>query len=141
MLFMSHSHYFKIKMGLGNGTNNFAELMALKLLLCYANERGCKILQIFGDSMIVINWKNKVKKCLNITLVALYEEVQRLTSTFNVITCRHVYRERNNDACRISKEGIIREAGSWKFLEQRETEVYEFYHRPFIEPQPRTGDT
>ena len=128
-------------MGLGNCTNNFAELMALKLLLCYAIERGCKRLQIFGDSMIVINWINKVQNCRNITLAALYEEVHGLITTFDVITCRHVFRERNNEAGKLSKEGLNMEAGTWKFLEQRETEVYEFYHRPFIEPQPRTGDT
>ena len=71
--------------------------------------------------MIVINWINKVQKCRNITLTALYEEVHRLTSTFDVITCRHVYKERNNDADRIPKEGVTMEAVSWKFLEHRET--------------------
>ena len=128
-------------MGLGTGTNNYAELMALKLLLCFAIERGCKRIQIFGDSLIVINWINKVQKCRNITLAALYEEVYRLTTTFNIITCRHVFRERNNETDRLSKEGLNMAVRTWKFLEQREREVYEFYHRPFNEPQPRTGGT
>ena len=40
-----------------------------------------------------------------------------------------------------SKEGLNMEAGMWKFLELRDAEVYEFYHRPFIDPQPRMGST
>ena len=47
-LFINHSHHFQIQMGLGNGTNNFAELMALKLLLCFAIERGYRRIQVFG---------------------------------------------------------------------------------------------
>ena len=41
--------------GLGAGTSNYAELMTLKLLLCFAIEINCKKLQVFGDSMVVIN--------------------------------------------------------------------------------------
>ena len=91
--------------------------MALKLLLCFAIERGCKRIQIFGDSLIVINWINKVQNCWNITLVTLYEEVHILTTTFDVITCRHVFRERNSEAERLSKEGLNMEVGTWLFLE------------------------
>ena len=35
ILHLSESHFYKIKMGLGRGTNNFAELLALKLVLCW----------------------------------------------------------------------------------------------------------
>ena len=36
MLFLSDVHFFSFKAGLGMGTNNFAELCALKLLLYLA---------------------------------------------------------------------------------------------------------
>ena len=36
MLFLSDVHFFSFKAGLGLGTNNFAELCALKLLLTLA---------------------------------------------------------------------------------------------------------
>jgi ribonuclease HI len=45
----------KFKAGLGRGTNNFDELMALKLVLILAAEKGVQKLQIFRDSMIVTN--------------------------------------------------------------------------------------
>jgi ribonuclease HI len=38
-LYISKNHLYKIKMGLGTGTNNHAELMALKLLLQFAGEK------------------------------------------------------------------------------------------------------
>ena len=58
VLFFAESHFFVISMGLGGGTNNFAELMSLKLLLIFALEKGCNDLNILGDSMNVINWIN-----------------------------------------------------------------------------------
>ena len=58
-LYLNQSHFFQISLGLGTGTNNYAELMTLKLLLCFANERNYRELQVYGDSMVVINWINK----------------------------------------------------------------------------------
>jgi hypothetical protein len=40
VLFLSNTHLFRLKMGLGPGTNNFAELMSLKLLLLFALEKN-----------------------------------------------------------------------------------------------------
>ena len=31
------------------------------------------------------------------------------------------------------------EPGTWKFMETKEAEVYEFFHRPFINPLTRVG--
>jgi hypothetical protein len=47
-LYLSHSHYFFLKEGLGADTNNYSELLALKLLLLFAREKGCRALQVFG---------------------------------------------------------------------------------------------
>ena len=52
-LYINQSHFFQISLGLGTGTNNYAELMTLKLLLCFPNERNCRQLQVYGDSMHV----------------------------------------------------------------------------------------
>ena len=42
--------------GLGVGTNNFVELLTLKLLMIFALEKACSRLHVFGDSMIILNW-------------------------------------------------------------------------------------
>ncbi len=54
--FLSDTHFFEITLGLGEGNNNFAELMSLKLLLIFTMEKGCRSLNIFGDSLNVINY-------------------------------------------------------------------------------------
>ena len=54
-LYLNQNHYFQISLGLEDGTNNYIELMTLKLFLCFAIERNCRKLQVFGDSMVVIN--------------------------------------------------------------------------------------
>ena len=123
-------------MGLGEGTNNYAELLSLKLLLQFALEKGCRNLQIFGDSLIIINWVNKVQHCRTLSLFTLYEKVTRLWTSFDHISCYHVYREWNAVADRLSKEGVGMAFGTWKFFEHKEGEVYEFYHRPFAESLP-----
>ena len=106
--------------------------MTLKLLRCFAIETNCKMLQVFGDSMVVINWINKTQRCRNSTLDTLYEEVNRTLSIFESILFKHVYRERNMEANKLSKAGLNLQWGTWKIIEKKETEANEYYHRPFL---------
>ena len=108
--------------------------MALNLLLCFVLERNYRKIQIFGDSLVILNWINKIQRCRNISLSALYEEANRLLSHFDAITYKHVYRERNEEAYRLSKAGLNLELGTSKILETKDAEVYEFFHRPLIDP-------
>jgi ribonuclease HI len=52
---------YKIKMGLGPGTNNYAELLSLKLLLLFAKVKNVNSIHIFGDSQIVVKWVQKLQ--------------------------------------------------------------------------------
>ena len=108
--------------------------MALKLLLCFAIEKNCKKIWIFDDSLVILNWINKTQRCRNlISLSTLFEEANRLLSNFDFITCKHVYRERNEEAERLSKAGLNLAMGTWEILETKDVEVYELFHRPFID--------
>lgn len=127
------SHVFHIKMGLGPGTNNYAELMALKLLLTFAGEKAITNLQIFGDSMMIINWIRKSQLCHNIRLLPLLEEVFIILGTYKNLSIRHVYRERNRAVDKLSKEGLLLDYGQWKIMESRDGSHFEYYHRPFID--------
>ena len=49
-------NYVHSKAGFGFGSNNFAEICALRLLLITALEWGVHLIQVFGDSKIVIDW-------------------------------------------------------------------------------------
>ena len=55
ILFLKDDHFFTFKVGLGVGTNNLAELYALKLLLILALDKQISIIQVFSDSLLVIN--------------------------------------------------------------------------------------
>jgi hypothetical protein len=107
------------------------------MLLIFAHEKEIQGIQIFGDSMIVINWMNNAHRCHNKLLTPILEEVAQLKSTFNLITFNHIYRERNMEADRCSKEvsGVLHP--SWEIEESGPNGAYRYYHRPFMEnPQP-----
>jgi ribonuclease HI len=123
------SHYYLIKSGLGAGTNNYAEIMALKLLLLFVVEKGCKTLQVFGDSMLIINWEKGVQRCHISHLVPIYEEVMRLINLFDTISFTHLYRERNRLADMLSKEASQLEYGHWHIEEQSAVGSSGYYHR------------
>lgn len=86
VLYLNEDHFFHLKWGLGEGTNNRGELLALYMLLIFAHEKGVQGIQIFGDSMIVINWINQAQHCHNIYLTPVLEEVTQLKTTFNQIS-------------------------------------------------------
>ena len=107
-------------MGLGAGTNNFAEILSLKLLLIFAIEKGIKRLTVLGDSMNVINWTNQTQACRNVRLANILHYIQTVIQTFDSFSCRHVYRENNQKADQASKEGLLLELGTWKVKEERD---------------------
>ena len=82
--------------------------------------------------MVVINWINKTQRCRNSSLDTLYEEVNKTLSNFESILFKHVYREWNMEADKLSKVGMNLQWGSWKIIEIKETEANEYYHRPFM---------
>jgi ribonuclease HI len=133
LLYLKENHFFKMKMGMGSGTNNYVELMSLKLLLLFVGEKGVKSIQIFGDSLNVINWVRKSQKCHNIQLLPLLEEIFRFMDTFDSLCVWHVYREHNMDADMLSKAGLQMGMGQWMISEVNNGEQFEYYHRPFID--------
>jgi len=127
------SHFFVLSAGLGEGSNNFAELMSLKLLLIFAIEKGCKKLNVFGDSKNVINWISLTQECRNRSLATLLYSIRTVLQNLENFSCRHVYRENNMVADLASKEGLNMVLGRWKITESRDGSTQEFYHRPFID--------
>lgn len=94
-------------MGLGNGTNNFAELITLRHLLHFSIGHDCMDLNIYGDSKTIVNWFNNITIFHAHTLSNILNEVNMFKSQFNCISCQHIYREHNSSADEISKEATI----------------------------------
>lgn len=131
LLHLFASHFYKLKMGLGLGSNNYVELMSLKLLIPFAWEQCVNSLQIFGDSMHVVNWTKKIQKCHNVILLPQLEEILGILDSFDSIFVRHIYRERKMAANSLSKASLELEYGNWLIIESKDVDYFEFYHRPF----------
>ena len=133
VLFLSDSHFFVISMGLGGGTNNFAEIMSLKLLLIFSLEKGCNKLNFMGDSLNVINWINQTQECRQLRLSHTLHSIRLLLQRLDSFSCWHVYRENNQEADKASKDGLRLASGTWTVKEINDGRLQGFYHRPFIE--------
>lgn len=106
VLYLNHDHHFKIKCGLGPCTNNSPELYNLKLLLLFALEKGCRLLQIFGDSKVIFDCFSQNSTCHMHTLINILDNVLFIKGQFDLITSHHIYRERNTISDQLSKEGM-----------------------------------
>jgi ribonuclease HI len=89
-----------------HATNNEAEYNALILGLTKALELGITELDVEGDSNLVVNqvqglWKVKVPK-----LVPLQSKANKLLWKFKKWTVKHIPREENTDADRLSKDAL-----------------------------------
>jgi hypothetical protein len=94
-------------MVLGVGSNNVVEIMSLKLLLQFVVEKEIHSIQIFGDSMNVINWTGKTQICHNTFLLPILEEIYIFFYSFETIyTLSHVYREHNQLVKSLSKDRL-----------------------------------
>eukprot|EP00253_Pinus_taeda_P035322 PITA_35322 len=78
VIHINANHSLKASVGLGSRTDNFAELSALRLLLCWLIQGNTFTIQIFGDSLNVINWVNGKSSRKNQILKPMLEELQVL---------------------------------------------------------------
>lgn len=129
------NHSYFIKVGLGVGTNNFAELISLRHLLHFALSHQCNSINIFGDSQIIINWFINITTCHIHSLNNILDEVLQFKAAFNHISVSHIYREHNQDADKLSKEAALMEKGHWEITELLDQQEQKYYHRPYIDPQ------
>jgi ribonuclease HI len=80
---------------LGVTTNNQAEYQALKAGLEDALNRGVKKLEVYLDSMLVVNQVNGTWKMKNQELVPHHQAIRQLVLRFETITFSHVPRAMN----------------------------------------------
>jgi ribonuclease HI len=80
---------------LGVTTNNQAEYTALKLALEDAKSFGVRDVEVYMDSMLVVNQMKGVFKVKNRDLWPIHDALKQLTRQFRHITFTHVPRELN----------------------------------------------
>eukprot|EP00253_Pinus_taeda_P007952 PITA_07952 len=132
IIHLSPSHNLKASVGLGSGSNNYAELNALKLLLCWLIHKHILSIQIFGDSQNVIRWVNGLSTCRNQALKQILGEIQRIKPMFNSLSICHIFRERNSSADQLSKDGLLQVLGCWKIEEVDQGLIRRSDQPPFL---------
>eukprot|EP00253_Pinus_taeda_P016622 PITA_16622 len=124
----------KASVGLGQGTNNYAELAALRLLMCWALKKNILSIQIFGDSMNVVKWVNGKSMCQNQILKPLLEDIISLKNHFDCVSICHIYREYNTTADQLSKSGLQQDLGNWTIEESYQGQIISSMLPPFEPP-------
>lgn len=134
ILYISEQHYYKVRMGLGIGSNNFAELISLRHLMHFSLNHNCVVIHIYGDSKIIVYWFNNITTCHTHTLINILDDIHNMKALFNDITCKHIYRKYNSSADELSKAATSLPRGEWLIQEQWGTNAFKYYHWPYIDP-------
>lgn len=92
---MEDSIIFKSGVYLGVTTNNQAEYQALKYGLEEARKLGAREVDVYMDSLLVINQMQGVFKVKNRDLWPIHEAIKEIAATFKKIKYTHVPRELN----------------------------------------------
>jgi hypothetical protein len=101
--------------------------MTLLLLLKTTKEYDLKSIQLFGDSMNVINWVQENTTLPQYFIAAYLREIHNLLDTFDHFSIQHVYRNKNTIADTLSKEGLNLTFGQWHFTETQGDTVRDFF--------------
>ncbi|HSX45896.1 MAG TPA: reverse transcriptase-like protein [Candidatus Saccharimonadia bacterium] len=80
---------------LGVTTNNQAEYTALKLALEEAHKMGAREVQVYMDSLLVVNQMKGIFKVKNRDLWPIHDAIKQLAKGFDKISFSHVPREFN----------------------------------------------
>jgi ribonuclease HI len=91
--------------GLGQKSNNQAELLGITKACLLAREKGVKDLQVFGDSEVIIRKLNMNTRFNNASLNKILERLKRVVSDFNTCKFYHILRELNNEADTMANKG------------------------------------
>lgn len=111
LLDMNGSIIFKTGVYLGITTNNQAEYHALRLGLEEAKKIGALEVNIFMDSLLVVNQMKGIFKVKNRDLWPIYEAIKELAKHFKNVTYTHVPRELNKLADAEVNETLDAELG------------------------------
>lgn len=106
-------HLFSL--GLGKGSNNWAELTALTVLLKIAIEKRVDYLQVYGDSKII----NGQSSLQNVGLQAVMEQISDMRNRYHIVFVAHIFREQNSKADSLSKARTTLEARMINIQEEK----------------------
>ena len=75
----------------------------------------------FWDSLF-----NNTQQCINIRLANILSSIKEVLNSFVFFSRRHVYRDKNKEVDKASKEGLQISPGLWKIRERQEGNMQEY---------------
>lgn len=96
---------------LGITTNNQAEYTALKLALEECQKRGVREIQVYLDSLLVVNQMKGIFKIKNRDLWPIHDAIKQLSKQFKKISFSHVPREFNKLADAAVNKALDKQLG------------------------------
>ena len=117
MLHLNDSHFLSFSLGCGKSTNTRAEILALWALLAVAQHLGIPLLNIFGDSLVIINWENRISSLDSPSLDHWCKDIKSQMNSFSHLTIKHIYREHNQQAECLSRKALVLALGYGLFTE------------------------
>ena len=91
---------------------------------------GQPINMIFGDSMVIISWINRLTALEIPTLMHWCDEINYMLQLVPQVTFKHIFREHNMQADGLSKQALKLDVGTGYFTETLDGKVIE--HGQFI---------
>jgi ribonuclease HI len=88
--------------------NNYAEYAALRVALEYGAACGCRSLQVYSDSEVVVRQINGLYSCQSPALRPIYESCRALIDSLAQFSLSHIRREHNREANRLVQAAIRR---------------------------------
>jgi ribonuclease HI len=106
VLYEDDTQIWQLSESIGIATNNVSEYSALVKGLEYVLSRKIDKLNVYGDSMIVINQMKGIYKVRSENLTELYNRANNISKQFKEISFQHVYRDKNKIADKLANQGI-----------------------------------
>ena len=125
MLHLSDSHFLGFSLGVGKSTNTRVELLALWALLVVSKILGIPLQTIYGDSLVIINWENRISSLDSLNLSHWCKDIRSIIQNFSSLTLNHIYREHNQQADCLSKKALVFDPGMGKFSEFMEGMIFD----------------
>ena len=123
VILMDASYSINFSLGCGRCTNTRAEILALWAILMVSKQMGIPLITIFGDSLVIISWVNRLAT-LNVPSLSHWcDEILSLLHYVPPVTIKHIYREHNQQADGLSKQALLLDPGLWRFTESLDSVI------------------
>ena len=115
VIFLSDSHYFSFSLGAGCNTNTRAELLAMWAVLRVSLMMGLPMHLIYGESMVIISWINRLAALDVPTLMHWCNDTRIMLQMAPPVIFKHIFREHNSLADGFSKQALKLDMGYGTF--------------------------